>query len=225
MVGHDVAYARMCNSFIEFSKNRRHHVPYAMPRLAKQKSPIRDLREIIQKSQRDFARLLGISPSAMKRIENNDLALSRLVARKIVYATAIDPRCLNGKLRTLRNVRGEEYTKDFYEAWKDHYSWQDEDAVKVAAGWLSGPMEILLRASVVGSKKRMWVVFAEIAETLDRCRVDFDLQRPIDAILAKKRSPFLANRPLKWEDLIKPPKWEASFTATRKPRPSSRRRR
>jgi transcriptional regulator with XRE-family HTH domain len=206
-------------------ENCRHLVSY-MPRKPKTKHPIRDLRKIIGKSQREFGLLIGISPSAMKRIENNDLAVSRLVTRKIVYATAIDPRCLNGKLRSLRNVRGEQYTKDFYEAWKDHYSWQDEDAVKVAAGWLSGPMEILLRASVVGSKKRMWTLFAEIAETLDRCRVDFDLQRPIDVILSKKRSPFLAaNRPLKWEDLIKPPEWEASFTATRKPRPSSRRRR
>src|SRR5262245_12587397 len=121
-----------------------------MPRPVRVRSAIRDLRAVIGKTQREFALSIGISPIALNRIENGTLALSRRVARKIVYETAIDPRCLNGKLRTLRNVRGEVYTKEFYKAWKEHYSWQDEAAAKVAADWLSEAMKILLRASVVG---------------------------------------------------------------------------
>jgi transcriptional regulator with XRE-family HTH domain len=195
-----------------------------MPRKPKTKHPIRDLRKIIGKSQREFGLSIGISPSAMKRIENNDLALSRRVARRIVYETAIDPRCLNGTLRTLRNGLGEQYTNKFYKAWKEHYSWQDEHRVKHLAGLLNSAVETLLQASVFGYRRRLWQVFAEIADALGRCRVDFDLERPTNTILAKRRSLF-TRRALKWEDLLQSQsEWDAAFTATRKPRPSSRRR-
>ncbi len=202
-----------------------------VPRKPKTKHPIRALREIIGKSQREFSHSLGISPSAMKRIENGDLALSGRVARKIVYETVIDPRCLNGKLRTLRNVRGEPYTNEYYKAWKEYDFWQNEHAVKHYTGVLSLAMETLLAASVFGYRKILLQISAEIAEALERCRIDFNLQRPTNAILAKQRSPS-TGRPLKWEDLIRLrpeweawPEWEASFTAPRKPRPSSQRRR
>ena len=68
-------------------------------------------------------------------------------------------------------------------AWKENYSWQSEEVAKAVASRI----EILLLAAVVGSKKRMWQVLGEIIETLDRCRTDFNLERPIDQILAKQR--------------------------------------
>ena len=217
-----MSFAHISNAFLAVSKDHRHLVSY-VPRSARQKSPIRELRTIIGRTQREFAYSLGISPSALKRIENNDLALSPRVARKIFYETAVHPRSLNGKLRTLLSLEGKPYTLEFYKKWKENYPRQDEDTAKVAAGNLSSPTEILLRASVVGSKKRMWLVFTEIAETLDRCRVDFNLERPIAAILARQRPP------IKWEDLLKIPRgWPREWgmekaTASRKPRFSSRR--
>jgi transcriptional regulator with XRE-family HTH domain len=196
-----------------------------MPRPATVKSPIRDLRAIIGKTQREFAFSIGISPIALTRIENGTLKLSKSVVRKIVYETNVHPRCLNGKLRTLRNSIGERYTKEFYKLWKEKYSWQDEDAAKFYAGRLKSAIETLLQASVFGYRKKMWLVYGEIAEALNRCRVDFYLQRPTNEILAKQRSPFL-NRPLKWEDLLEPSaQREASFTAPRKPQSSSQHRR
>lgn len=175
-----------------------------MPRKPKTKHPIRALREIIGKSQREFAHSLGISPSALKRIENGTLKLSLRVRRKIVYETLIDSRCLNGELRTLRTWRGDQYTKEFYKRWKDGRGWQDEGAAKAAAQWLSWGIEILLRASVLGYRKKLRLVQAEIAATLERCSVDFDLQRPINEVLAKERPRFSTKRPLKWNDLIRP---------------------
>jgi len=178
-------------------------------------SPIRDLRTIIGKTQREFAHSLGISPSALKRIENKKLPLSPRVARKIVYETAVDPRCLTGELRTLRNWRGEQYTKEFYKAVKE-VDPCSEEVIKKRAGLLRVAIEVLLRASVFGYRKQMWHVYAEIAQTLDRCRIDFCLQRPIDEILGER---------LDWEELLVPwTEWDAAFTA-RKPRSSSRRRR
>jgi transcriptional regulator with XRE-family HTH domain len=201
--------------FIAFSKNRRHHVSYAMPRPATHKSPIRDLRKIIGKSQREFGLSIGVSPSAMKRIENNDLSLSRRVAYKIELEAGIDREAL---LRgTLRAKDGQQYTAPFYEFWKE-VTWQDENV----AAFFASRLEPLLVAAAVGSKKRMWLVIGEILETLDRCRTRFNLQRPIDAILAKHRP-----TPMKWDDLMKPllelERKEA--TATRKLPPSGRRKR
>ena len=186
-----------------------------MPRPHRVQSPIRDLRAIIGKTQREFAHSIGISPIALTRIENGTLALSRRVAHKIVCETALDPRCLNGKLRTLRNRRGDVYTKEFYKAVKE-VDPCSEEVIKKRVGLLRGAIEVLLRASVFGYRKQMWHVYAEIAQTLDRCRVDFCLQRPIDEILGER---------LAWEELLAPwTEWEVEFTA-RKPRSSSRRRR
>jgi transcriptional regulator with XRE-family HTH domain len=183
-----------------------------MPRKPKTKHPIRELRKIIGKSQKEFGLSIGITPSAMKKIENNDLKLSGRVARKIQIEAGVDSSALlKGRLRAFE---GQEYTAGFYEYWKDMHSWQSEDIAEAIAS----QARILLLAAVVGSKKRMWNVIGEIIETLDRCRTDFNLERPIDAILAKQKPP------IKWDDVIKPSRqWEA--TAPRKPRPSSRRRR
>jgi transcriptional regulator with XRE-family HTH domain len=185
-----------------------------MARPATQKSPIRDLREIINKSQREFARSIGISPSALKKMENHNLPLSRRVARKIEIEAGVDRQSLlRGKLRTIEN---QPYTAPWYEAWKENHSWQSEEVAKVIASRL----EPLLVAAAGASTKRMWQVLSEILETLDRCRTDFNLERPIDEILAKQRPP------MKW-DVLKPPlEWERkTATAPRKPRPSSVRRR
>src|SRR5262249_10316358 len=109
-IGHHVSFR--CNPVLAFSKNRRHLVSY-VPRAVRQKSPIRDLRGIINKSQCEFARSLGISPSALKRIENNDLALSRRVAYKIELEAGIDRQALlRGRLRT---IEGQQYTAPFYQ--------------------------------------------------------------------------------------------------------------
>jgi len=149
----------------------------------------------------------------MKRIENNDLALTRRVARKIQVETGIDPRSLlKGKIRP---IEGQEYTAEFYKYWKDIHSWQSEEIARA----LASKVETLLLAAVEGSKKRMWNVMGEIFEALDRCRTDFNLERPMDAILAKQRPP------IKWDDVMKPSRqWEAT-APSRKSRPSSRRRR
>ncbi|SRR5713101_6502177 len=185
-----------------------------MPRPARQKSPIRDLRGIIKKSQLEFAHSLGISPSALKRIENKNLALSRRVARKIEIEAGVDHRSLLKRKGKLRTIEGQEYTAGFYQFWKDQHSWQSEDVAKAIASRL----EPLLVAAAVASKKRMWLVIGEILETLDRCVTDFNLERPINAILAKQRPA------IKYDDLMKPSRgWEVSSTTPKSKRPSKKR--
>jgi transcriptional regulator with XRE-family HTH domain len=184
-----------------------------VPRPTRVKSPIRDLRAIIGKTQREFAFAIGISPIALTRIENNTLALSRRVARKIEIEAGVDlQRLLKGKLRT---IDGQQYTNGWYEYWKDPASWQSEEIAKS----LASRVETLLKAAVVGSKKRMWQVNAEILETLDRCRTDFNLERPMDAILAKARPP------IKFDDVLRPSREREATVRQRKSRSSSRKRR
>ena len=135
------------------------------------------------------------------------------MARRIEVEAGIDRQALlKGILRT---IEGQQYTAPFYEFWKDQ-TWQSEDVAKVIASRL----EPLLLAAAVGSKKRMWLVIGEILETLERCRIRFNLQRPIDAFLAKQRPP------IKWKDLVKPLSKQAvpKPTVPRKRRSSSRRR-
>jgi transcriptional regulator with XRE-family HTH domain len=197
-----------------------------MPRPVRVKSRIRDLRAIIGKTQREFALSIGISPIALNRIENGSLALSRRVVFKILVETGVDPRCLYGKLRTLRTPAGEPYTLEFYNKRKDVFFFQDEqlkqeEATMLATEWIGGWADILLRASVLGYRKQMWQVWVEIVEMLERCRTDFNLARPIAAILAKEHPGT------EWNTLKPPPRYGESkkATAKQKPRSSSRRRR
>jgi hypothetical protein len=191
---------------------------YAMPRPARFKSPVRDLRTLLEKTQKQFAEAIGVSAVCVERVENRRLGLSRRIRRLIQFETGIDPGCLTGKLRKLRNRKGEPYTKEFYKLWQDRYSWQDEHMIEHFSGVFSEAIKTLLQASVRGHRRRLWQVAAEIAETLDQCRADFNLQQPTNEILAKQRSLLIPNRPLKWEDLLSPEAIgeAAPFTARRK---------
>jgi hypothetical protein len=156
-----------------------------MPRPATQKHPVRDLRKIIKKYQIAFAKSIGISPGGLKRIENNDMDLSRRIALRIFAETGANAeKLLAGKLRA---ENGEKYTVEFYEKWKKRWFNQSEaiaiDTAKGLAGWI----EILFRASVVGSRQRLWQVWRTLADAIDDCAGDFDLRAPIETILAKEK--------------------------------------
>ena len=90
-----------------------------MPRKPTQKHPIRDLRVIIQKSQKSFAQTIGINPGTLKRIENNDLKLSRKIATRIFAETGADiDSLLRGELRPAVRAKLEpEYSEKFYRRW------------------------------------------------------------------------------------------------------------
>jgi len=129
---------------------------------------------------------------------------------KFIIITIIVPFAHDSVIRrenaSILNLRSHSlarvYGKDVYKEWNDRYSHQDKETVKWAAERLREPMEILLQASAVGSKKRLWAVVAEIAAKIDRCRDDFNLKQPTNEILEKRGSRFIPNRPLKWEHLM-----------------------
>ena len=153
-----------------------------MPRKPTEKHPIRDLRKIIGKTQCGFAKTLGIYPGTLKRIENNSLNLTPKIAIRIQAETGINvEKLLDGKLR---DELGRKYTAEFYKKWKEVHFRQSEKIAKQRAAALAWWIEILLRASVVGSKRRLWQVVATLVQTIDECCSDFDLRAPVENILA-----------------------------------------
>src|SRR5439155_3753099 len=137
-----------------------------MPRKPTQKHPIRDLRAIIQKSQKAFAQMIGINPGTLKRIENNDpkLKLSRRIATRIFAETGADiDSLLRGKLRPAVRAKFEpEYSENFYRRWKEEHFRADEQTAKEGTdsfAWWAG---VLLRAAV--RKRRFWQVLQTLKE-------------------------------------------------------------
>lgn len=159
-----------------------------MPRKATQKNVVRELREKFlgstrrRMTQRLFAKILGINPGTLKRIENNTLDLSRKIALRIQAEAGVNvEKLLDGKLR---DVFGRGYKPDFYREWKERHFRQNEDIAKARAKALGWWIEILLRASVVGSKRRLWQVLRALIEAVDDCCSDFDLEGAVESILA-----------------------------------------
>jgi len=154
-----------------------------MPRKPTKKHPIRDLRAIIDKSQKGFAQTIGINPGTLKRIENNDLKLSRKIATRIFAETGADiDSLLRGELRPAVRAKLErEYSEKFYSRWKEQHFRADEETAREGTesfAWWAG---VLLRASV--RKRRFWQVLQTLKEMLNECRGDFGLAAHIDAIL------------------------------------------
>jgi DNA-binding XRE family transcriptional regulator len=152
-----------------------------MPRKPTQKHPIRDLRGIIQKSQKDFAQIIGINPGTLKRIENNDpkLKLKRRIAARIFAETGANvDHLLRGQLR---DEFGRGYTGDFYARWKKRYLRADESYAKASATRFARWLEVLLRGAA--RKGRFWQVLGTLNEAMDECREDFGLIAIVDFIL------------------------------------------
>jgi len=198
-----------------------------MPRPATQKHPVRDLRKIIGKTQVAFARSIGISPGGLKRIENNDMDLSPRFALRIFAETGASAEKLReGKLRT---ESGKKYTAQFYEKWKERVFKQNEAIAIDTAKGLSGWIEILFRASVVGSRRRLWQVWRTLADATDDCARDFDLRGPIENILAKEKPRVkwnLAQRsPSQLREILREQEEEEALTSRPSKQSSSRRSR
>ena len=198
-----------------------------MPRPATQKHPVRDLRKIINKTQVAFARSIGISPGGLKRIENNDMDLSPRYALRIFAETGASAEKLReGKLRT---ESGKKYAAEFYKKWKERWFNQSEaiaiDAAKGLAGWI----EILFRASAVGSRRRLWQVWRTLGDAIDDCARNFDLRGPIENILAKEKPRVkwnLAQRsPSQLREILREQQEEEALTNRLSKRPSKKRRR
>jgi transcriptional regulator with XRE-family HTH domain len=89
-----------------------------MPKKSEIECPLRKLREITGKSQVAFARVLGCSPSTIKKIEagdNSKLNRQLILAAAVVFS--VSPESLVPPSTQPTQLHGERYTKEFFEEW------------------------------------------------------------------------------------------------------------
>jgi hypothetical protein len=155
-----------------------------MPRPARQKHPIRDLRAIIRRTQCGFAEDIGVSAIWLKKLENlppRDLTVQ--TARRIYLETGADPAQLrNGKLRT---YRGEVYSESFYKEWKTRLATQHAQIAREFARDIACWVDVLLRASVL-RRGKLYQVRESLVHALDDTRAAFNLGPLVDDILKRE---------------------------------------
>jgi transcriptional regulator with XRE-family HTH domain len=172
-----------------------------MARKPKHSHPVRELRAIIQKTQSQFADMIGIKADTLKKYENRQREMPKGVAKLIHVATGAHTRFLMaGKLR---NVWGHEYMPGFYQQWGEGY-WPQSDGIAIEKALRLAPwLEILLRGAA--RKNRLWLVFARVVEMLNDCREEFGLGVSIDKVLEENpddyefRLPGMPTDKVKWD--------------------------
>jgi transcriptional regulator with XRE-family HTH domain len=124
-----------------------------MPKKPEIECPLRKLREITGKSQTAFARVLGCSPSTIKKIEAGDsskLNPQLLLAASFVFG--ITPNSLvPPSTELIKLMDGQPFTKEFYDRWwnaspdlmrpvrQQHKEWMVRDLEMVLAAAMRVP--------------------------------------------------------------------------------------
>src|SRR4051794_17378929 len=86
-----------------------------MPKLPKNISLLRSLRQITRETQSSFAALLGISVSFLQKLELENRAISSQLKRQVFIATGAIFETTDTRLYTLHGVG---YSYEFYRLWK-----------------------------------------------------------------------------------------------------------
>lgn len=169
-----------------------------MPRKPKHGHPIRQLRNIIGVSQRDFARLLGLSSSALQRIELGSLKLSERVAYQIAAVTGANPRTLS---TSLKSHSGGPYRKEHYEAIAaTTLSRAAQHQSIYMAKELGHRITLLLTAAQ--QWRRLQPVLSDLWDSIEKIRARYALSTLTNELLRKD-----PNRPRqKWRDVAPPGK-------------------
>lgn len=177
--------ARAANRYIQVN----------MPRPPSHRHVVRDLRNVLGKTQAQFAEMAGVKASAINRIENGSLKLSPSLAHKISGATGADvEELVKGPKGQLLSLFGHPYTKDTFQQWKQCNGvtgalqeateilgpMAEEASIRGFTFWLG----VLLKAACRHRRgaKKLGVEIALI-QALSQIRRDFGLAGPIAELL------------------------------------------
>lgn len=157
-----------------------------MPRRPSQSHPLRELRNAIGFSQTQFARLIGVTTSTIKRIENGQLKISQELTGRIFLATGVIViETPSGPQRIV--CTREPYTKQSLQEWRSEFT-PNSSVAMALAGHLAKWVEILLLASARPGVAKSFQVFHALLQALEAINREFDLQKHIDAHLAERHS-------------------------------------
>ncbi len=142
------------------------------------------LREIIGKSQSQFATMIGVSKHSIISIENGRTKeLSRNLTKRIEIATGAD--LLGGKLESPFAVAN--YTRNDFDRWREKYGQTNKSAALKQFSEINKWMKVLFLAAAksgrAGNRDRLPAVSLALAEWLDEARVNFKLEDEIEDIL------------------------------------------
>ena len=152
-----------------------------MPRKPKSDHQIRRLRKIIGKSQRGFARMIGISVSALQRIELGTLKLSPAVVSRISAVTDVEAKCLN-RIGPIKHASGENYTREHFERSQRRLrSRAINHECEYLTEELCDRIRILLQAALKG--KRFSLVASDLWTATEKLRKTYGLERLTNELL------------------------------------------
>lgn len=188
----------MCNAVLARTDALSHIVCY-VPRPPRHHHAIRRLRQSIGKSQKDFARLIGLSASALQRIELGSLKLSSKVAQRISVVTGVRAKCLFRRNKPLLAFDGTAYASSEFDKLQRRYQ---SKAISYECEYMAQELEtrvaVLLRAAV--TRKVFDSVLSDLWEEVDKIRVTYGL-----AAVARDRLARDPTRPrAEWDDVCSP---------------------
>jgi transcriptional regulator with XRE-family HTH domain len=151
-----------------------------MPKKPNFKNNLTRLREGMDLSQPEFARLVGVSASMIKKIERGNRTMSPDLSARIFAETGI-------MLIPAPKETPIEYSKEQHEAWKKDLEF-NEKSVQAAARVIMKLVRIMLAASIRPGVQKSYVVFNALIQAIEVVKKDFKMEKHIEAELRDKLS-------------------------------------
>ena len=155
---------------------------------------IRELRQLLGRTQGEFAAMIGASKDAVVSWELGRNPLSEALARRIGHATGVDPKSLTdqGPLRVHLSPTQEVYTVAAFERHrKKHWGSASGNGAERQVKICADALGILLRAAVKAGEGSATLVLPAVVDSFVQwCRQTeeaFQLIKPIDEELAQRQ--------------------------------------
>jgi DNA-binding XRE family transcriptional regulator len=144
---------------------------------------VAELREVIGKSQTQFAAMIGVSKHTIISVENRRNALSRTLAKRIQIATGAD--LFRGQLQS--PYRNAPYTREDFDNWRKSYGSDNPEVVLDQFNEMKTWLKVILLAAakpgLAGNRDRLPNLYVSLADWLDTARKKFKLEKEIEDVL------------------------------------------
>ena len=145
---------------------------------------LKNLRDVIEKSQSQFAAMIGVSKHTIISVENKRNQLSPGLAQKIYLATGAN---LHPDVMHWVAVPEENYTKKDFDEWRSNFFPSDDKTARAQFDRLKFWVELVFRAAVrsnvAQNRDRLPAVCLSLIEWLENTSKEFKLGSEIDEIL------------------------------------------
>lgn len=142
------------------------------------------LREVIHKSQSQFAAMLGVSKHTIISVENGRNGLTPNLARRMYIATGVS---LLKDLFHFVHTPGKNYLREDFESWRSSYYPGNDKTAKQQFGRMQFWIELLFKSAAksgtAGNRDRLPALHLSLVEWLETARKEFKLESEIDETL------------------------------------------